>query len=669
MLSIAPLTGGPSYYLELSNINYYMEGERGEPMPWWHGKAAAEFGLSGMAEKEQVANLCAGFDPHEGTKKRLVRNAGMETRNPGHDLTFSAPKSVSCAWSVADPELRKAIEEKHRAAVKAALSFLEEKCGFARVGTDGQERVRCGLIFALFDHGTSRAEDQQLHTHALLINVTKHGDGRTTAVDPRDFYNWKMAGGAVYRLVFGQGMLELGAELRERQVGGSIGWELACIPQAWIDANSKRRAEIEEKLAIRKGSLDAADSRYAELVAKETRRTKDTEKPRNELFERWQGEALEQGITPEFLRSQFQPGLKLSELRPEIRDARKTDIWKAATHALAEQHSHWNEADLTKALAEHAIGKLGLRDIRELIAEKRRTHELIRLGEIQTERPNAKRNQYAEKWEERFTTNEVLAIEKAMLRDVLAIKHENRSISREVSIERAIKASSPTLDPEQAEAVRHLLSGPGIRVMSGIAGSGKTTTMLTCAEVWREEGRTVLGAALAGKAATKLQKETGIKSGTLDSLLWQLDNARLSLDAKTVVLDEAGMVGTKHMARLIHHVRNSTDARLILLGDPVQLQPIAGGGPMKFLSDVLGDKRLTVIRRQAERWQRDAVAAMERGDPEEAMKAFIEKKCFHLADTREQATAQLLNQWKKDGGIKNPETVFLLASTNAEAAV
>ena len=104
MLSIAPLAGGPGYYLELANINYYMEGERGEPMPFWHGQAAAEFGLSGMAEKEHVERLCAGFDPHDPSK-RLVRNAGKETRNPGHDFTFSAPKSLSCAWSVADPEL------------------------------------------------------------------------------------------------------------------------------------------------------------------------------------------------------------------------------------------------------------------------------------------------------------------------------------------------------------------------------------------------------------------------------------------------------------------------------------------------------------------------------------------------------------------------------------
>ncbi len=86
MLSVAPLAGGPGYYLELANINYYMEGERGEPMPTWHGLAAQEFGLSGMAAKEHVERLCAGFDPHDETK-RLVRNAGTDHRNPGHDVS------------------------------------------------------------------------------------------------------------------------------------------------------------------------------------------------------------------------------------------------------------------------------------------------------------------------------------------------------------------------------------------------------------------------------------------------------------------------------------------------------------------------------------------------------------------------------------------------------
>ena len=104
MLSIAPLTGGPGYYLELASLNYYAEG--GEPLPIYHGTAARELGLSGVAQKEHVYRLAAGFDPETGSEK-LVRNAGKQSRNPGHDLTFSAPKSVSLAWALSDPELRR----------------------------------------------------------------------------------------------------------------------------------------------------------------------------------------------------------------------------------------------------------------------------------------------------------------------------------------------------------------------------------------------------------------------------------------------------------------------------------------------------------------------------------------------------------------------------------
>ena len=315
-------------------------------MPRWHGQAAAEFGLSGMAEREHVERLCAGFDPHD-PRLRLVQNAGKETRNPGHDLTFSAPKSVSIAWSLADPELRRAIEEKHRAAVRTALDFLEDKVGYARVSARGQERVRCPLLFALFDHGTSRAEDQQLHTHSLLINATRHADGRTTAIDPTYMYFWKMADGAVYRLALAAGMQELGFTLKERRIGSSIGWELACIPQEYIDWTSKRRAEIEEKLALRKGALDAADSRYAELVCNETKRKKDLEKPRSELFAKWEREGREEfGLDGEYLRRHMGPVQKFSQMKADIREARKEDIFKQACNALSEQYAHWNEADL-----------------------------------------------------------------------------------------------------------------------------------------------------------------------------------------------------------------------------------------------------------------------------------------------------------------------------------
>ena len=127
------------------------------------------------------------------------------------------------------------------------------------------------------------------------------------------------------------------------------------------------------------------------------------------------------------------------------------------------------------------------------------------------------------------------------------------------------------------------------------------------------------------------------------------------------------MVGTKDMAKLIRHVREAKDARLdSSRAMRSSSSPSTPEARSSSSSDILGEKRLTNIRRQSLPWQRDAVAAIERGDAQEALKAFIENKCFHLAETREQAMAKLIEQWKKDGGIEKPESVFLLASTNAE---
>ena len=168
-------------------------------------------------------------------------------------MTASAPKSFSIAWSLADPELRRAMDEKFNKALRIMMDVAEDKVGWARVGTDGVSRVKCPLLFVCCPHSTSRAEDQQRHEHLLLLNITKHEDGHTTAIDPTFVGPWKMALGAVFRAALAQGMLELGYTLRERKIGSSIGWELACIPQSYIDLTSKRRAEIEEKLALRKG--------------------------------------------------------------------------------------------------------------------------------------------------------------------------------------------------------------------------------------------------------------------------------------------------------------------------------------------------------------------------------------------------------------------------------
>ncbi|WP_435022767.1 MobF family relaxase (plasmid) [Tundrisphaera sp. TA3] len=668
MLSIAALSGGPDYYLQLTSINYYSLG--GEPLPIWAGTAARELGLFGNAQAEHVQRLCAGFDAETGTK-RLVRNAGDEGRNPGHDLTFSCPKSVSVAWAIGDEATRLAIQKGQLAAVKQAIEYLEDKAGYARVGSQGQSLVKAPLLLGLFEHGTSRALDPQLHTHAVLINLTVHPDGRTTAVDSTFLYHVKMAAGAIYRAALADQMQKLGFQVEQRPLGSSIGFELAGIPSKLIEEFSKRRAEIEAVMDLRAGSLDASSAKYAELIAKETRRTKETEKPRAELIAEWKKVGLEFGVTEAVIGRLLKPHQKLT---PEERAERKEKIYQEAVSALSENYSHWNETELTKAVAERSAGRISARDVRELMEQKLRSPELISLGPIKTESRNTKQKQYIERIEERFTTPEIRRIERQMLQDVEFIVRGPRSGTPARHIEAALKHTADhgkKLDPEQAKAVQELCSGPGVRLLRGVAGSGKTTTLKTCVDAWRREdpNRLIWGCAVAGAAMQRLKEGVGkgIDCETLQSTLYQLDKGRLKLDAKSVVLvDEAGMLGTNQLAKLIEHVKKAPGARLILVGDDKQLQPISAGGPFKYLASVLGTSLLTKIRRQDDPWARDAVKAMERGDADAAIKAYINNGRFHLAKTRPETMDRLLEQWKADGGIKDPTSVFMLASTNSE---
>jgi conjugative relaxase-like TrwC/TraI family protein len=659
VLSVAPLSQGPGYYLDLANINYYAEG--GEPLPTWHGTMAKEFGLSGVASEQEVRRACAGYDPTSG--EALVQNAGSEKRNPGHDLTFSAPKSVSVAWATADEAMRKAIQIQQDKAVRDALDFLEAKAGYARVGRNGEQVVKAPLLFALFEHGTSRAMDPQLHTHALGINLTMHADGRCTAIDSTHLYHWKMAAGAVYRASLAEGMQQLGFGVEQTRVGSSIGFELKHIPKDIMEEFSKRRAEIEEQLKLKAGSLDAASPKYAEMVAKETRRTKDAEKPRSELIEGWRETAATFGVTPAYLNAIREPRGRIS---PEVQAERKNSIFREAIQSLSEGQSHWNEAQITKAVAERAAGKLNAREIRDVIEEKKRGHELTHIGSLTTDTKSRNPNRYIDRTEPRFTTPEMLKLERGMLENAERIHRGVLSGSPAARVEDAIMMRK-TMEPEQADAVRRLTSGPGLRLMTGIAGTGKTFTLSTCHDVWKAEGRDVIGCVIQAKTAKELERDTGIKSQTLDSLLWALDNGKRQLQPNSVVvLDEAGMVGTKHMARLMEHVAEVPGSRLTLVGDAKQLQAIAAGGPFKYLAEAYGEARLENIRRQQEKWARDAVKDLEAGRAGQAIQAFSDRGRFHLSESRPQAMARLIEQWKKDGGIQNPDKVLMLAPLNVE---
>src|SRR4051812_26442438 len=180
MLSIGKLGAGQeSYYLEkvAEGAEDYYSGE-GEAEGRWIGTAAAELGLDGKVEPDALTAMLTGRNPATGETLGLKSAPGREPV-PGFDLTFSAPKSVSLTWALGGHPVSGQVMEAHRAAVEAALSYMERHACWARRGKGGATFVPGnGFLAAAYVHRSSRAGDPQLHTHVLVANATRGPDGR-----------------------------------------------------------------------------------------------------------------------------------------------------------------------------------------------------------------------------------------------------------------------------------------------------------------------------------------------------------------------------------------------------------------------------------------------------------------------------------------------------------
>ena len=287
MLSISdPLIGigKAEYYLNLAQEDYYLRG--GEPPGIWHGGTSNLLGLRPTVEAKTFRNLLTGLSP-DG-KNPFVQNAGDPKRQSGWDFTFSAPKCVSVLWAMSRPEVRRKIEMAHQLAVKAALDYLEAAGGITRRGQGGKIREATPLLFAMFEHGTSREQDPQIHTHAVLFNLALRSDGTTGTLVTKKLFELKLTTGALYREELAKQLvqlLHLGIEFRANGIFHIMG-----VPQSLCDTFSKRRKQIEQIMKDL-GLTSAIDAKEAAI---NTRRRKKLI-PRKQLFEAWQEVGRQQG--------------------------------------------------------------------------------------------------------------------------------------------------------------------------------------------------------------------------------------------------------------------------------------------------------------------------------------------------------------------------------------
>ena len=305
---------------------------------------------------------------------------------------------------------------------------------------------------------------------------------------------------------------------------------------------------------------------------------------------------------------------------------------------ITREKSVFDERDIAKVLHRY-IDDASL--FQNLLARVLQSPEILQLERERISLATGKREPA------KLTTRELIQLEAGMAsRAIWLSRQSSHAVHRRV-LEKTFERNA-RLSAEQLSAIEHVAGGKRIAAIIGRAGAGKTTMMKAAREAWETAGYRVVGGSLAGKAAEGLSSEAGIASRTLSSweLRWQ--QGRDALDDKTVfVLDEAGMVSSRQMALFVEAVTKA-GAKLVLVGDPDQLQPIEAGAAFRAIADRIGYAELGQIYRQRETWMRTASTDLARGRIAAALAAYDQAGMVRSQWSRDEAIAALIDDWKDD---------------------
>ena len=581
----------------------------------WHGGGAAALGLPERVSRRRFVEVLEGHVP--GTDIRLGRVVdGAHQHRPGWDCTFSAPKSVSLEALLHD---NKAVMRAHDASVRAALDWIEAEFLQTRgydPATGRRPRVKAdGLVAATFRHVASRNNDPQLHTHAVIANMTRNAAGEWRSVEPTQLRRNRRLIGAWYRNDLARRLGEMGYVLVPTQVGGLPSFELAGYSPAMLEAFSTRRRDILDYMADKGWKYDAKTAQAATL---HTRKRKDEPAP-GELSAMWRARAEALGLA----RDADEVRLDRTErgfARPPARFTALEAVWQAVDH-LEERHAVFGESDLLAAALGREPGRHTHVDLQAEIGRLREDGHLVAAGDGA------------------LTTRRTLRAEKEVVRRMREGKGTARPLAPEEEV--AGRLAATELTEGQKAAVRLILrSRDPVVGVQGFAGTGKTRMLNEVATL--AGGRQVFGLAPSSEAARVLGVEGGIGVTTLQWLLTrygsiaegtateeEIARARETFEDAVVVVDEASMVGTVQMRDLQRILAPLGVARLVLVGDSLQLRSVAAGQPFRLLQRAgLATARMDDVIRQRSVDLKAAVKHMVAGDPAMAVESIA-------ADVRE----------------------------------
>ena len=410
MLTISkPLSSGQaqSYHkLEFTSEtqNYYKQGDavRGE----WQGQLAARLGLSGQVSPLEFSRLAEGKNP--SNEEQMVRHrAAMEYKNPdgtttkavehraGWDATFSAPKSVSLTALVGGDER---VRDAHGIAVSTALSELERYTQ-ARIGGNNPAETTGKFIAAKFEHDTARPVDgyaaPQLHTHAVIFNVTERDDGTTRAIQPQGLFETQNFATAVYQSSLTYQLRSLGYDIEPGRSGAP---EIKGYSQEYLDASSPRSRQIREQLE----KTGYSGPEAAQIAAHSTRDRKQT-LTAEEVLSAHKEMAVSFGNQPQQViaaaRTRAEQQQRQAEQKPYAKEA-----VTYARESIFEREAVADERAILRDALRRGMGEASYRDIR---AEFERRREAGDFRFVQGTKHSSGRS---------FTTPDTIAAERANIR-------------------------------------------------------------------------------------------------------------------------------------------------------------------------------------------------------------------------------------------------------------
>ena len=638
--------GAEKYYLDTvaRGFEEYYSGA-GESPGLWMGAGCFDLGLSGEVAPDDLRAVLSGLSPQDRSEL-AVNRVPPERRVAGFDLTFSAPKSVSVLYGLWSDEVSNEVREAHREAALDALGYLESHATYARRGKNGMTTLKTsGFVAAGYTHRTSRNGDPQLHTHVLAANLVHASDGRWSTLYSNRLHQHIRTAGFVYQASLRHGLsCRLGVTFGPVVKGAA---EIAGMPEKLLKRFSTRRAEIVSRL----DELDGSSRRTRELAALETRQPKDLAKSEDTigLRERWRSECLELGFGPAELNVVFSRPPRSHEITEKLAGEIRKALF--GWTGLTKDVSVFERRDLVRGIAERLANGGRLYQIEHFAEYLLGDPEVVRLDRV------------ARSGEEFLTTKGMLEVEAKLLNYGVTLGAVGKKVPGEIV--EAVLSERPEISEEQAEMVRRLTtSGEGLQVVVGKAGTGKTYALDAARAAFQRAGYLVYGTALSARAASELESGSGIPSCTLARFM-DLDNL-LGVEAKSViVVDEAGMVSTRDLERLVFHATRR-GASVILVGDDRQLPEIEAGGAFRALSQLLDAIQLTENRRQHEPWEREALDELRCGDVANAVVAYTEHERLHLCDSAPATRAAMVADWAVARGEDTSARMYALARSDVE---